>query len=87
MPSLPPEPRELGGHSEPVIELHGLERDFDAVINAVKHAAATKPQSTSRRRRSLPDVPNHRQPLDRESSPSVKRAPSCPVGCLTRTRP
>jgi len=29
----------LGGHNEPVIELHGLERDYEAVVNAVKLAA------------------------------------------------
>ncbi len=33
--------RELGGHSEPVIELHGLERDFNAVVDAVKRAVTT----------------------------------------------
>jgi CheY-like chemotaxis protein len=31
--------RELGGHDEPVIELKGVERDFNEVIRAVKLAA------------------------------------------------
>ena len=30
--------RELGHHTEPVIEVRGLDRDFDAILQAVKRA-------------------------------------------------